>query len=419
MTMIHGKRIACVLLLAAGAGNGPDAQAAERFLSFTQAAERSAQNPRLQAGQQAQQGLARAASRVPRIDANPVLTVQLGGRVSPARERNPEGQVALTQTLSLEGAARLRREALAAEARTAQAQQRQLQVMVRLEAARAWLDLWSAQQLHQLAQQDAEAAARLRKAVEALVTARERPRSEALVARRQAQAAALRVLEAEGALAESRALLQAELGLPLEDTPVATGDPPELLPPSEQAQRAALASAAALPSVRTRTLLAAEERVRAAEERAARGTRLTFGVQAQRDALGATVLQGILGLPLPVMDVASREEAPRLAAALRADGDAADALHRAQADLALAFHDLEHSEQVASALQDALLPAAEEALQALEKELRAGEATLLEALEGRRALIEARQRKVVAERERAWARLRAVALVAALQEPSP
>jgi cobalt-zinc-cadmium efflux system outer membrane protein len=398
--------------------HGAVALAADRPLSFVEAAERSARNPRVAAGKVAQAELERKARGLPALDANPVLSVQLGARLSPERDRGADFTASLSQTVSLERAARLRREALAAEARTAEAQAQQARLELRLDAARAWLDLWAHQKLLALAKEDEEAARRLQQAVTRLVQARERLRSEALVARRRVEEARLQVLAAEGALAESREQLRAELGLPLEDTPVASGEPPELLPPSAAEQKAALASAASLPSVRARSLLAAEERVRAAEERAARGNRLTFGVVLQREAPDANVVQGLVAVPLPLLDVASREAAPRLAAARRADGEAEDALHRARAGLSLAFHDLEHSDQVESAVRGELLPAAEEALRALDREFAAGEATLLERIDGQRALIEARARLVHALRDRAWARLRAAALLAAIREGS-
>jgi cobalt-zinc-cadmium efflux system outer membrane protein len=389
--------------------------AGERPVTFREAAERSARNPRVLAGSQAQRGLDQAVQRLPRLDANPMLSIQLGPRVSPPQERSMEGSVTLSQAVSLQGAAGLRRGALRAEAQTAGAQAAQLRLRLRLEAARAWLDLWAAQQLHGLARQDAEAAGRSRRAVEALVKARERPRSEALVARRQAEEAGLQALLAEGALAEAREQLKAELGSPPEDSPVAAGDPPDVVPPSAGEQRAALASATALPAVRVQALLAAEERVRGAEERAARGSRLTLGVQVQRDGVGTT-LQGLVGVPLPLLDLGGREEAPRKAAALRAEGDAQDALHRARSELSLAFHDLEHSAQVERAVRDELLPAAEQAQQALDREFEAGEVTLLEKIQGQRSLVEARARLIHATRDRVWACLRAATLVAATRE---
>lgn len=392
---------------------------AELPFTFSQAAERSLKNPRILAGQQAQRSLEEAASRLPTLDANPVLSIQLGARIAPVKERNPEGAASLSQPISLERSARVRRNALSAETKTAEVQEQNLRLQFRLAAAQAWLDLWAAQRLHELAQQDAAAARQLQQAVERLVRAQERTRSEALVAKRQAEEAALRVLAAEGKLVEARERLKAELGLSAEDSPLAVGDPPDVVPPSAERQQAVLVAAASLPAVRIKSLLVVEENLRAMEERAARGSWITVGVQAQRDAIGATAILGQLSTPIPLLNLSGREEAPRRAAALRAQGDAEDALRRARSELALAFHDLEHSEQVERSTREELLPTAEQANLALGLEFQAGEATLLERLDGQRALLDARARQITALRDRAWARIRASILVNATQSNFP
>ncbi len=408
------KLTAMALLLAPA-----EALGREQPLTFAQAADAAAASPLLQRGQRARATLEEASRSSPRVDANPTISIQLGARVLPANERMAEGTLGVSQALSTEGAARLRQQALAAEARTAGATLQGQKMSLRLQAARGWLELWAAQRLLAAAKQDAEAARRSQRAVEALVAAHERTRTEALVAKRQAEEASLRALSAEGALAEARAMLKGELGLAADATPVATGEPPEVVAPTEAEQQAAVAEAASMPEVRARSLLAAEERVRAAEERAARGSRLTVGAQAQRDAIGATVLLGTLSAPINLFDVAAREEAPRRAAALRAEGEAAVALNRARGDLLIAFHDVEHSDETLQAIDRGLLPAAEQAAAALDRAFAAGEVTILEKIDGQRSLIEARARQIAAQRDRAWARIRASVLAQAARGGAP
>jgi outer membrane protein TolC len=187
---------------------------------------------------------------------------------------------------------------------------------------------------------------------------------------------------------------------------VAEGLLPELPPLSADQQRRALQQLERLPEIGAKSLLARSELVRAREERAARGVHLSVGAQLRHDALGATIVEGTLSLPLPLMDVGAREYASRSAEATRLEGEVSDLRVRARAALVLAFHEVEHTQEVLTLLDDGLLPAAEQAVALRTRELEAGEGTLLELIDARRTLFDARARRVGALRERTWARIR-------------
>lgn len=410
-------RVPIVVAAVLGLGVSP-AMAGEVAVTFLQAADAASASPKVREGERAQRSLEAASQSAPRLDANPVVTIGLGPRLSPAPSRQLEGTVGLSQAVSLEGAARLRRKALAAEARTQAASTLVTRVALRMAASRAWLDLWAAQQQLTLARQEHEVVKRAQRAVDLLVGAHERTSADALVAQRQTEEAALRVLAAEGALVDAQAQLGSELGLGADDTPVASGEPADVLPPSDSEQRAALASVEQMPSVQVARLLAAEERLRGAEEHAGRSGWLTVGVEARRDVDGLGVL-GTLTLPLPLQRVGLREQASRQAAATRAEGEAQDATRRGRRELVLAFHEVDHTDEIARSLDERVVPVAEKAVAALDRAFSAGEVTLLERIDGQRSLLDARSRRLAALRDRAWARVRASVLVDSIRRRQP
>ena len=122
------------------------------------------------------------------------------------------------------------------------------------------------------------------------------------------------------------------------------------------------------------------------------------------------MLQASIAVPLPVFDLGARELAARRAAALRMEGEAADEQVRARAAMLLAAHDVEHTGEVFDALASRLVPSSDRAVGLRERQLTAGEGTVLDVLDARRSLFDARARLVRATRERAWARIRLAAL---------
>lgn len=176
-----------------------------------------------------------------------------------------------------------------------------------------------------------------------------------------------------------------------------------------------IAAAQTLPAVQSKKLAARSFTLQALEEQAARGLRLNVGLDASRDALGAYVVRGVVGMPLPFFDTAHRETASRRAAALRAEAEAADEQVRASNLLGTVVHEVEHSEEIFAALQTRLVPAAERAVVMRDKQLQAHEGILLDVVEARRGFFEAQRQLIQARRDRAWARIRLATLFAAVR----
>lgn len=379
-------------------------------LSFEEAMAFAERTPRLEQGRLATATLQEAQRRSPALDANPLLSLAAGGRVAPPGERGFEGALALSQSIGVQGSAGLRRDALGAEARWVEAEVSSELTTRRLAIALAWLSLREAQEQRTAALREIGNEQEFVRQVGRLASLGERTRADAAAAQVRLSEAQLRERRAEGEVVDAQWQLAAELGAPPAAQLAAAGPMPSVPIPSPAQQQALLRRAEQLPSVRARALLARTEALRAQEERALRGVRLAVGLEVRHDALNATVLQGTLSMPLPFFAVGDREHAARLAASQRAQGEAADEATRARALLELAVHDVEHTEEVLASLQQGVLPASEEAVTLRQRQLSAGEATVLEVLDARHALFEASRALQRALRDRAWARIRLAVL---------
>jgi outer membrane protein TolC len=398
-----------LVLLGLTAATTP-AVAQEARLTFADAVAAAGHNPRVALGRRASVTLQHARAGSPWLDANPVVTLSAGGRLAPSQERGFEGGVAVTQSISVEGGSGLRRDALGAEARWLDAEADAEVLVRRLAAASAWLALRDAEQQRAVTGRAVENEADFVRLVTRLTAAGERTTGDVAVATARLEEARLRDRMAEGAVADARGLLAAEVSVPGRGALVTDGPVPAVAVPTAAELRRLLEDVALLPSVRARALLARAEAARAQEERAQRGSRITLGLEARRDALSAGIVQASVALPLPIFAVGDREFAARHAAALRMEGEAADERVRARARVLVAAHEVEHTGEVFEALQAGLLPACERAVAVRERQFAAGEATLLDVLDARRGLFDASARVVRATRDRAWARIALVYL---------
>jgi len=381
------------------------ARGAERPITFADAMTLAETHPRVQGGRRAAADLAQAERASPYLDANPVLALAAGPRVAPRAERGFEGAAELTQSIGLDHQASRRQQALGAESAWLSAECDAELLARRLGTAAAWLALWEAEEQVAVALKDVANEEELVRLVGRLASVRERTTADVAVVETRLAEAQLRERTAEGALAEARSQLAAELRASEGDVLVASGAPPDLSAPPPEEQARVLAAAVALPAVRAKELLARTELVRAEEERASRGARLTFGVEVRHDALRADVVEGMLAVPLSIFAVGAREYASRAASSVRAAGEASDEQSRARAAVTLALHEVEHTEEVFTLLQTSLVPAAERATLLRERQLKMGDGTLLEVIDARRTMLDARVRLVRATRERAWARI--------------
>jgi outer membrane protein, heavy metal efflux system len=408
------NRVAVFLGLFALSASTTAAFAQETRVSFEDAVQAAGRSPRVRRDRQAAATLRRAADASPALDYDPMLNLAGGARLTPGGEQGFEGSVGVSQSLNLQGVVRLRREALGAEALWMGAEADAETLTRRLAAASAWLALRDAEEQLALAAQDIANESRFLALVTRLAGGGERTAGDVAAATLRLEESRLRGRMAEGELVDARARVAAEVGAPEPGAVLVTDGPvPEVTVPTAREQEAALA-AAALPAVRARSLLARAEATRALEDRAMRGTRMTVGLELRRDALGATVAQANVAIPIPVFDVGAREYAARQASAARLEGEAADEQVRARVALTLAAHEVEHAGEVYAALRSSLVPSGARAVALRERELAAGEATTLDVLDARRSLNDATSRLVRATRDRAWARIRLVALLGSL-----
>jgi outer membrane protein, heavy metal efflux system len=161
-----------------------------------------------------------------------------------------------------------------------------------------------------------------------------------------------------------------------------------------------------LPTVQAKALEADVERARDVEEKAARGTSLSLGVYLQRDSPGGFVGYGAVGLTFPLFDRAERERSVTVARAAQLDGEKKRETVNAAADLALALHEVDHSQEVVDTISGALVPALTDALASRMRIFEGGEGTILEVITARRNLVNARGRLERARAQNAWARVK-------------
>ncbi len=356
-----------------------------------------------------------AADDEPHLDAHPVLSVGVGPGFAPGL--GVELEASLSQSFALSGARAARQDALRAEARWARVELDGQALERRLEAARAWLELWAAQAERALRDEDRQTACHAAARLEARVRL-----GEATTAEHDALAVACTEAElahdhADGLRIE-RALDLAGL-LDRVDAPLLRADGPlPLLPPPDAAQVAeARRTFEAWPAVARARLAAQVARAQAAEARAAAGPRLGVGVVARRAADETSAVLGTVSVPLALWSLGGREAAAHEAEAARAEREAALERPRAQALLEVALHEVEHWDGLEARTREQLVPRATGLARARLRQLELGETTVLEVLEARRSGLTARSRAIEAARERAWAHLRASLIVAALTAP--
>ena len=356
-------------------------------------------------------------AHVSSLPANPLVLLQPA--VSPRdAARRPEGQLSLTVPLNLAGLGSARRAAAASETATLDAQARAEALSRRLDAARAWIDLWSAELAEQLSREElalaTELAERTRRAADSAALTRA-DAADADAYRAEAQLLALSV---EGEVTDLGLALSRAVSRPTPEVLSTVGQLPSPEVPERDRWPALVAAAGALPAPRAIRLSAEAEKARAVEARASRGLDLALGAMAQRDATGRDVFLATVGFTLPFFERGAREEAPRAAESVRLEGAAVDASRAAAADLARSLHEVEHTAEVLRAIEAGLVPAALESVRLREAALRAGDATVLEVLISRRTAVQARARAIRALAAFAWARVRATLLLGQLPSTS-
>lgn len=383
-------------------------------LSFDAALGLATSTPNVTGRAQAAREKAALDQRIAAVPFNPQITVQPGWRFAPAGARQPELIAEIVQPWNLSGQSSARRRAASIEEDALRAEARVVALDARMAAARAWIDLWAAERLIEEARREEAIAGELERLVARAAALRALTRADLAEARAYHAEARSMVLAAEGDLYLRGIALAREVGAP-EAIPLRTAGPP----PSPPIPRAAdlvtlLQQAATLPSVEVRALQTRAARAREIEDHAARGTLLQLGAAVQRDAPDGLVVSGLARVTFPFFERGERERAGMRAEAAALDGERANALLAARADLASSVHEVEHTSAMLAVIRDDLVPASREAAQTRRRIFENGGATLLEVLQSDRAAVVAAGRQWRIEAEHAWSRTKLWLLLAEL-----
>lgn len=383
-------------------------------LSFAEALALAEGTPAALSAARALQASREEGARLRPLAGNPQFTLEAGAREAPNLPLGADVTIGVSQPFNLSGQGQARLSAVRVEQAALQARGAATRLARRLEVGSTWLELWAAEHAVTLAQQAWELAHSLLHSLEQAQAQGATTRAEVARAALSAAEFRLALLEAEGTAVELQIELARLLGLGMGALPHAHGSLPETELPPAQALTALLPRAERLPTALARSLEARAERARAAEAGADRGYQLQVGVSAMREFDGARGGLATFTLTPPVLNRGERERTQLLAQAELLEGQAREASSQAAAELARTFHDVEHSREVRLALEQGLVPAAEQEAQLAQTLLQAGEALLLEVLFARRALLQARTRLVRAQATEAEARFRARLLVEVL-----
>jgi len=381
------------------------AQAPPKQVSFDEALGLSVEAPDVRGAERAIKEKHDMRGRMSTMTSNPQLYLQPGYRVAPTPNQGVEVQASVMQSWNLAGLSSARATTARLEESALSAQARALALTQRLDAARAWIDLWCAERVLEVVTREAALGGEFVRLVEKAATASAATKADVAEARAYQAETRLGVIGAEGEVYERGLLLARVLATSAEPL-ASTGDLPAAPTPVGTNRKELLQRAAQLPAVQSRALEVEVERARNAEEKAARGTSLSLGVYVQRDSPGGFVGYGAVGLTLPLFDHGERERSVTVARAAQLEGETKREAANAVADLALGLHEIDHTQELVDTISGAIVPALEEALASRLRIFEAGEATMLEVITARRNLVNARGRLERARAQNAWARVK-------------
>ncbi len=170
------------------------------------------------------------------------------------------------------------------------------------------------------------------------------------------------------------------------------------------AQRSTLlARANDLPVAQQGRLEAVALKARVLEVEAENGATLSTGVSVQRESPESWLLWLNLGLSLPLLERGQRGISVAQGMAAAAEERARGAHLGAEHTLALAWHEVEHSQEQEDTLREHLLPEVERLVDLRRRSLESGEGTLLPLLVAQRRALQAERQLCRHEGRRRWA----------------
>lgn len=356
--------------------------------------------------------------RIRRISGSTHVNVQPGYRVLQPTETGFDGQIWAAQTWNLAGLPRARRRAAAAERQGLGASLRAEALRTRIEAARAWIELYTSEGLMRAIDDEVAAAGSLERVVARAVAVGVRTASDLAEARSFTAEVALSKLSLEGRLTYARYWLSTAMGRVPSRVLTAAGDPPTpSLPSGDVLWQRLVRGASSLPEAEARVIAISTARARAAEVQASYGTTFGTGVVLQREAPSSMIVQGIALLQFQPFD-GQRETAVARAEMVQEEARARTFLLELQRDMATVAHEVEHSRREARVVEESLLPAAEALVEARDRALAAGEGTVMDLLSARRRLAAARARRIEARGRQMWAEVRGFLHLVQLDRPA-
>jgi cobalt-zinc-cadmium efflux system outer membrane protein len=342
------------------------------------------------------------------MTSNPVISVYPGARFDP-QLNGTESQASLSQSFNLAGLASRRRTTVGHELSQAEFSVLERLLLRRISIAQAWLDSWAAQRIVVLAEKEIEGARDLLGRVEkgaalGSVTAGERASARAFVGEARASRLAW-----EGRAFDNSAVLGALLGIGA--VPVVPVELPRVPEAMLEELTAALANRS--PAVRGAEAAALVEEAKEGELAAQWGTSLNVALVGQYESPTRWIGGVNLGVTLPVFETGERERLSVRAAAAERRGLFRQELAKAQVELRVVLHELEHTEETFEVVHDVQLAAAKEAATLETRRFQSGEITLQELLAVRRQAFTAEVNAILAQADVFAARVRANQFVAA------
>lgn len=379
--------------------------AAPASLTWDQALELASGTPAAQALREA------ASSRKPLDDSigglsNPELSLSPGVRNNQGRS-SFAGEIGISQGIPLSDRAGAGRAAARSETALLEGEARTRTLAARTEAATAFCALEGAESSLAFTTEEERLAAELLARIEEGAAAGIFTAADVAEGRAYLAEARLARTAVEGEVFERGLDLAAAVRLP-QTAPVSTsgGLPTVELPPPAERERL-LARTKSLPPAQLAALQASTFRAQLAESEAFAVPELGVGAAVVQDEAQDRAIFATLRFALPLFQRNQRARAQLAAATRAAEGEQAEAELSSGRLAAFALHEVEHTGETLSLLENELLPSSREAVRLLELALGSGEVTVLDLIRARRALAqaEARQRRAAAEHAASRARL--------------
>ncbi len=401
-----------VLVLGLALGLLAPTAAAAQAVSFDAAIGLAARTPAVRASERALAARTSGDARISGTTEASRFYAMPGVRAFTAEDRGFEGQVQLGHSWNLAGLAGSQRRTAVEERRARAAEGRAAALSHRLLAARAWMSLREAEAHLGTAREALGLAERSLERTERAASVGLATRADVAEARAYVSEARADVLGVQGELVDAQVDLGAALGsADVERLATEGALPVPPLPAPEEIERV-LRDVSGTPEVVAARLRVLASRAREVEVAAARGARFDADVIAYRESPAGLLLFGQLGVSVPLADLAARERAlVREETELRA-GHAEEAALAWQREAHRVAHEVEHTAAVAESFRRERVPSLEALLAARERQLAAGETTVLVLLDTTQRVVEARAALTRADTEHAWAAVRAWLLLA-------